>query len=355
MNKPFIAITLNNNQIDKVMYCGENNRDNELNKIDVYNFIIQNHIKIHYLDKFHVVTNDPRIINRYKPAKITQPKYSKKVSRKNKYSYKSIIASTVVIATIISAMSLITNAEGTKTNQSNQQPIAYEQTIPQTQITSIKEDPEITNIAEENENYINVDYEYRTGNQKHQYVIDNYAVIAEKMASTYGLDKNLVLAIITQENAYNQTDCYAKGVMCIEPIWFGENISAYNHIIKKMETVTIDQEKLINPEYAIKIGCMILANEYKMVCNNFPQLDDKTKILASIVAYNKGCGSINKLLTKYQEDFDRHISETNGGDNYYYQHVLSYLKDGEEISFTNKNGEIISTVVDNVTTNTFKR
>lgn len=355
MNKPYIIITLNNNQIEKVIYYGENNRDKELSKTEVYHFIMQNHINIHYLDNSRIITNDPRIIQRYKPAKITQAKYAKKVSRKNKYIYKSFIASAVVIATLISSSILITNIKGSETEPENEEKIAYEQIINEERTPNIVAAQEITNLEVENNNYINIDYEYRTGNEIHQYAIENYAHIAEKIAPIYGLDKNLILAIITQENARNRTDCYAQGVMCIEPVWFDEQISAYNHNTKTIETITIKKDLLINPEYAIKIGCMILANEYKMICTKFPELDEQTKILASIVAYNKGSGTINKLLSSYSNDFANHIDETKGGDNLYYQHVLSYLEDGEDISFTTPDEKTSYVKIDNLNCSNFKR
>lgn len=199
------------------------------------------------------------------------------------------------------------------------------------------------------------DYEDRLNSEKSNYARENYGDLVSKYATTYGLDSKLVMAILTQENAYNEinySNIGANGVMQIESIWNGYDISAYNYETGNVDKERIDSSSLANPEYAIKIGCMILNNQYATLYNKYYLNGTITKdevIIATVISYNKGITAICNLINNYGKDFTSHISETLGGDNDYLKHVFSYLEDMSIIKIQNQNDTPSEVVIDNLT------
>lgn len=199
------------------------------------------------------------------------------------------------------------------------------------------------------------DYEDRSNSEKGNYAKENYTDLVSKYATTYGLDSKLVMAILTQENAYNEinnSNIGANGVMQIESIWNGYDISAYNYETGNVDKERIDSASLANPEYAIKIGCMILNNQYATLYNKYYLNGTITKdevIIATVISYNKGITAICNLINNYGKDFTSHISETLGGDNDYLKHVFSYLEDMSIIKIQNQNDTPSEVVIDNLT------
>lgn len=199
------------------------------------------------------------------------------------------------------------------------------------------------------------DYEDRSNSEKSNYAKENYTDLVNKYATTYGLDSKLVMAILTQENAYNEinySNIGANGVMQIESIWNGYDISAYNYETGNVDKDRIDSASLTNPEYAIKIGCMILNNQYATLYNKYYLNGTITKdevIIATVISYNKGITAICNLINNYGKDFTSHISETLGGDNDYLKHVFSYLEDMSIIKIQNQNDTPSEVVIDNLT------
>ena len=199
------------------------------------------------------------------------------------------------------------------------------------------------------------DYEDRSNSEKSNYAKENYTDLVSKYAATYGLDSKLVMAILTQENAYNEinnSNIGANGVMQIESIWNGYEISAYNYETGNVDKERIDSASLANPEYAIKIGCMILNNQYATLYNKYYLNGTITKdevIIATVISYNKGITAICNLINNYGKDFTSHISETLGGDNDYLKHVFSYLEDMSIIKIQNQNDTPSEVVIDNLT------
>lgn len=199
------------------------------------------------------------------------------------------------------------------------------------------------------------DYEDRSNSEKSNYARETYGDLVSKYATTYGLDSKLVMAILTQENAYNEinnSNIGANGVMQIESIWNGYDISAYNYETGNVDKERIDSASLANPEYAIKIGCMILNNQYATLYNKYYLNGTITKdeiIIATVISYNKGITAICNLINNYGKDFTSHISETLGGDNDYLKHVFSYLEDMSIIKIQNQNDTPSEVVIDNLT------
>ena len=203
-------------------------------------------------------------------------------------------------------------------------------------------------LYEDDKPVYSFDYEDRSNSEKSNYAKENYTDLVNKYATTYGLDSKLVMAILTQENAYNEinnSNIGANGVMQIESIWNGYEISAYNYETGNVDKERIDSSSLVNPEYAIKIGCMILNNKYYLNGN----ITKDEVIIATVISYNKGITAICNLINNYGKDFTSHISETLGGDNDYLKHVFSYLEDMSIIKIQNQNDTPSEVVIDNLT------
>lgn len=357
MSNPYIKIKLKNNKVYKaflvikgqIVEINLQELEKRVNKFNVTSIGYSRSEKAYIL-------NDNNLIRSYLERKNEKFIYHKapKVTRKNKYSFK-VFTAAMGLVTILSTASIISSHAKTSQKENEIKP-----EIETLQIYEPEEN-KIENCLSENvkplqqENIISIDYEFRKDSEKNRFAKQNYKNIVDKIAPMYGLDSNLVLAIITQENAYNSTECYAKGVMCIEPVWYENDINAFNYKTNSLETLKINGAMLVNPEYAIKVGCMILANEYKNICNKYPTLNESEKIVATIMAYNKGSGAISKIISQYGNNFKEHINETNNGDNLYYQHVLSYLDDGQQINFKNYDGSITSATIDNLQSNSFKK
>ena len=181
--------------------------------------------------------------------------------------------------------------------------------------------------------------------QKYEYTKDNYEGYCEIYGKRYGVDPKLLLAFITQENPYNEKLEVNRGVCCIENIWWGTELTAFNHETGQYDTITIDVNQLSNPEYSILVAAMIDGHYFEHLCNECPNISNRDKILAIVIGNNKGIYPIEDLIKYYGSDFVNHIPETAGGDNYYIEHVLSNVPDGSMIEMTNAQGEKIYAVI----------
>lgn len=247
------------------------------------------------------------------------------------------------------------------TSYSLEQPEILKQDSTSYSVENIEEEKEPTIIIEtpytydENTPVYEFNFEDRSNSEKSNYAKENYTTLVNKYSAIYGLDSKLVLAMLTQENAYNEinySNIGANGVMQIESIWYGHEICAYNFENNSYETVTIEKDKLTDPEYSIKIGCMILNNYYNTLYNNYVTtgvISKSDSILATIIAYNKGITAICNLINTYGSDFTSHISETRGGDNDYINHVSSYMEDMSLVELQNKDNSASLLMFDNLT------
>lgn len=247
------------------------------------------------------------------------------------------------------------------TSYSLEQPETLKQDSTSYSVENIEEEKEPTIIIEtpytydENTPVYEFNFEDRSNSEKSNYAKENYTTLVNKYSAIYGLDSKLVLAMLTQENAYNEinySNIGANGVMQIESIWYGHEICAYNFENNSYETVTIEKDKLTDPEYSIKIGCMILNNYYNTLYNNYVTtgvISKSDSILATIIAYNKGITAICNLINTYGSDFTSHISETRGGDNDYINHVSSYMEDMSLVELQNKDDSASLLMFDNLT------
>ncbi len=205
-----------------------------------------------------------------------------------------------------------------------------------------------------------LDYEDRSNNDYQIY--EKYGLYIDKYSKMYGLDPNLVMAIITQENKNNlknYSNIGGHGLMQVESIWNNCEVTAYNFDTNNFEKQIININEINNnDEYGIKIGCMIFNNYYNYICNNFSnKLNKKECLIATIFGYNKGIGIVSKCIqnsSNFNECIDL-IKSSNGGDNEYIEHVLSYLKDDTTLCVRSLNDTSKTTIKNTSYLSTKKR
>ena len=201
---------------------------------------------------------------------------------------------------------------------------------------------------------VEIDYKDRTTSEDFSYSQSKYQQYAEKYGKIYGIDPNIILALITQENPYER-QAYAKGIMGIEPIWFNEPVTAYNYDLDELETITIDEKRLDDYDYCVKVGSMIFGSYFRYIYKNFPDMSPSEQLKATIAGYNKGIYGVAKLIRNYGNDYLSHLNELSGGDNEYLNRVGSYIDDGKEVYLYKADGSLETIVIDNTNSNSFSR
>lgn len=201
-----------------------------------------------------------------------------------------------------------------------------------------KNDDKMNKVETEKIDVVNYSYEDRSNTDpvKSASRYDKYFEAAER---TYGVDKNLLKAIMCQESGgvhlnYSKNG-HAYGGMQIESINFGHTIHAYNFDKKDMEDETVSRNKITQAEYNIKVGAMIL--QYHLNRCDY----DVERALQS---YNFGEGNMRKLgNTNWKEK----RSSLGIGDPEYIEHVFSFLPDNTVLTFKKKNGKIKKYMINN--------
>lgn len=185
---------------------------------------------------------------------------------------------------------------------------------------------------------------------------NNYDEIFNKYSSMYGVDETLLKAMAAQESCGNpNASGSAIGLMQIEKnVWVGNNVTAYNFSNKADETIIVNEDKLSDPDYNIKVASMILQRTLEKFNYNIP---------ISLQAYNLGEGNMSKVLSacstgtgtslddilanEVGTSWKDYLKYASGGDTGYTDHVLSYVDNGTYMNFTRKNGETIDIVINN--------
>lgn len=193
-----------------------------------------------------------------------------------------------------------------------------------------------------------IEYEDRSNSEKANITKEYYNNLINKYSEIYGLDVNLVRAIATQERGVHsgvKDPGGATGLMQIQnSVWANENLSAYNFLDKKTETITVNETSLSSVDYNIKVGCMILQTVLKYM---------KYNTLAAVQCYNMGYGNLGKILAAYSHECGKSVeqilndfTDTNWldyrclikeGDQKYIENVFSWL--GDDIELVNKRND----------------
>ena len=182
-----------------------------------------------------------------------------------------------------------------------------------------------------NDNIVNFSAEDKS-DDFYESIKSTYGDSINKYASMYGIDPNLIVAIISQENPTykkNNSSSGAYGLMQVENIWNNKELTCYNKEQNCYETIIVDTSKVnSDADYSIKVGCMIFASTAEAI-NKRTNLTDAEAFQATLIAYNKGITVTTKVLnnTYSFDEFINAITSTKGGDNNYTENVLSHLPD----------------------------
>ena len=150
----------------------------------------------------------------------------------------------------------------------------------------------------------------------------------------YGIDPKILMAIACHEG-YGSNDrgflensnSYACGIMQIEKTNVGNDITAYNFMSKKYETISYSEEELWNIDNNIQTGAMLFRSSYNSAvtkyCNN--EISKEDIIPFALQEYNMGSGNAEKLLRNNNNNWRNNRSSIGAGDSHYYEQVLAYV------------------------------
>ena len=331
------------------------------------------------LDVKDIIKKEPlkNIVTSIRNYVVHKEMLSKKnrVTRKNKYTKSVIVAGSLVVALLTGSLAYSSNKEAKK-DLDNSPSVTIEHDVESnTSSNNVDSSSSSENINEysqfynnlyasldsEIENYITnkeynnvpkiyVDHEDRSSENKAVTTRELYQELIEKYSKIYGVDKNLILGIATQERGiHSQTmdEGGATGLMQIQnAVWDNQELCAYNFDTGEYEKIIVNVNDLSDLEYNIKVGTMILQNTLTYMDYN---------LCAAIQCYNMGYGNMKTILTQYAIDSGKSIEEIlssndlgwleyrnliNEGDQNYLEHVMSWI--GNDFMIKNKkpNGEL---------------
>jgi len=362
-SKGNLTIDLFKNYEDETMhstYSGNNAyeliRNLSSNKlIDVVENKIRDNVSLEYKD-YIVILNEPNIllerrglgpliksINTFYEEESKKVVKNKKVTRKNKFSGKKMVAiglAVVIMGTVAS-------------NYFKDKPVSASNTIDSfsiTEETKNTDDDKINLVfkdpdEEKESDSIFVDYGDRSSTEKAYITKSSYGDLIEKYAKQYGLDPTLVLGIAIQERGMHSEKKDiggATGLMQIQnSVWENEYITAYNYETGKTDKIYVTKENIKDINNNIKFGCMYLQN-----CMEYMDYN----VIAAVQCYNMGYGNVMKVLKAYSKATNQSVKEIlsnpkdtgwleyrkiiDVGDREYIEHVFSWM--GPNINIENK-------------------
>ena len=382
------VITKNNNKYFNTCELRKSNRlikiyDNDITK-EIYKLAKDNNIDIINKNNTYII-DDINFISNY----IGIP--SSKISHINKYAGMIATSSILALGSLgISTLDHIYNPElysNTKENsidnayndeetteeisfddsnanlifntteEENNTHIKYYSDDDNNYVDSTNETIVLTNYEDEYLNSFNDNntYSFYYSDLENQLFIDNiiskYDSIIRKYSDYYGIDYNLIVAFIAQENPRDEISTWAAGQFQVErSVWDGQTV-----IDKDGNNLYIDCNLMdIDPDYAIHVGCYIYWFSYNMLNddnnrNNFNyHLTDAEVFALSISAYNKSVYNIESILerTNNIEEAYNEI-ELLAGDTEYREKVLSGLQDNTIINMTTNDDEVKQILIHN--------
>lgn len=323
---------------------------------DVVENKIRDNVSLEYTD-YIVILNEPNILTNRKGLgpliKSVQKFYeedskkvvkNKKVTRKNKHTGRTIIATGLAIL-LIGAIASNYLKKDASYDSNNLTSFAE-----QYETKTFKENNNLNIVLEDysEENQINsifIDYGDRSSTEKAHITKSYYGSLIKKYAKQYGLDPNLVLGIATQERGIHseiRDAGGATGLMQLQnSVWENKYIKAYNYETKKTEKIYVTKDKIKDVSHNIKFGCMYLQN-----CMEYMDYN----VMAAVQCYNMGYGNVMKVLKTYSKATNKSVKDilkdTNDtgwleyrkmidvGDKNYVEHVFSWI--GSDFDIENK-------------------
>lgn len=138
---------------------------------------------------------------------------------------------------------------------------------------------------------------------------EEYGHIYMNASKKYGVDPYLLLSLAMTETSllhentipggcnYNGS---AVGVMQIERVHIGSEVTAYNYELGEYETVKITEDKLIDLETNVEIGAMMFQNNLEKYNNN---------VYIAIQAHNYGEQTMDLIINAYSKETGKTFEE----------------------------------------------
>ena len=150
----------------------------------------------------------------------------------------------------------------------------------------------------------NIDFSDRTSDEKAVNAKENYYELVGKYAKTYGIDKDLIMAIATQEKGVHNTEIDpggGVGLMQMQyAVWVNQDVKAYNFDTSSWETFHVTDSNIRELDTNIKIACMYFQNCLVNMDYNVP---------AALCAYNWGTTSAKNKLSEFSQDRGLSLNE----------------------------------------------
>lgn len=205
---------------------------------------------------------------------------------------------------------------------------------------TIEKEKEYINVYIENEKAKQEEYNkkmyynFTSYNDDTKDAYDNYYNIVYNEAKRWGLDPNLVMAMMIQESRGQQSNLMQISYSS----WDNHEFECYDFIDQEYKKITLTD--LDTPEGNVRAGCIIL--RYSIMRNN-------NNIMAGVQNYNLGDGNMDKVLkatcegeNKTKEEllsnqddlsFTNYTKYASGGDKYYISNVSRHLNETDYIYF----------------------
>lgn len=150
----------------------------------------------------------------------------------------------------------------------------------------------------------NIDFNDRTSAEKAVSAKSNYYSLVSKYAKTYGIDKDLMMAIGTQEKGVHSTEIDpggGVGLMQMQyQVWVNQDVKAYNFDTNSWESFHVTDSNIRTLDTNIKIACMYFQNCLVSMDYNVP---------AALCAYNWGMTSTRNKLSEFSQDRGLSLNE----------------------------------------------
>ena len=189
-------------------------------------------------------------------------------------------------------------------------------------------------------------------NQKYNDCKENYYDSISQIASTYGIDPEVALALACHERGYHSGEVDSGGGLGLFQIqieggwnWDGKDVTAYNFDTNSYETYTIHKENIRDLDNNIKVAMMIFQN--CLTANDY-------NVALAVQQYNYGISYMNTIVRQTCNDygFDRsHFDNPNnlewlnyremisGGDSHYLENVFKFIPNKDILKFKTPDGE----------------
>ena len=225
----------------------------------------------------------------------------------------------------------------------------------------IKTQEEVIEVEEEQEESIEIEHGTALDTDTYKNAYNMHHESVERACRTWGMDSNLIMAMLTQESAGIKENLMQIVFSSFE----GGKLSSYNFDLGRRQTYFFTD----NPEYTtcdkyIVVRSSDLKDKDKNIFYGTliarVNIDNYQNKFAGVLAYNQGPGNMNKIFAETErvtgltkEDqlanngkvFGDYAYASHAGDKNYLANVFRYFNGNEIVIKENMDGEIVDVTV----------